>query len=225
MLTSTNNTTNTATIQSGTLKTREPKKELDKDDFLNLMVTQLKNQDPLNPMDNSQFIAQTTQMSSLEQLINIAKTLESQSINDKQSQFFNGASFIGKNVKYHGSNIILKNGQSDIQFNLSNDASKVTVSILDSSGKVVANAQLGDQSAGVHTIPWDGTGLDGKKVPDGSYTFQVKAFDAKGNEIATSSTSSGKVTGLGYVNGNLVFNVNGFAIDSLQIVEVDEITN
>jgi len=120
---------------------------------------------------------------------------------------------------------MLKNGQSDIQFNLSNDASNVTVSILDGSGKVVANAQLGTQSAGVHTVPWDGTGLDGKKVPDGSYIFQVKAVDAKGNEIATSSTSSGKVTGLSYVNGNLIFNVNGFAVDSSQVVEVDEITN
>ncbi|MCA1933454.1 MAG: flagellar hook assembly protein FlgD [Calditerrivibrio sp.] len=208
-----------------TSKNRAPKKEMDKDDFLNLMITQLKNQDPLSPMDNSEFIAQTTQFSSLEQLINISKALENQSKSSKESQLLNGATFLGKDVKYYGKNFNLEGGNAKLQFTLSDAAKTATISIYNSAGSVVATGEFNDLPAGFNTIPWDGTGINGSKLTDGSYSYSIKAKDANGNEISSTSLASGRVKGVAYVDGKLVFNVNGFSVDSSSITEVNESSN
>lgn len=208
-----------------TSKNRAPKKEMDKDDFLNLMITQLKNQDPLSPMDNSEFIAQTTQFSSLEQLINISKALENQNKSSKETQLLNGATFLGKYVKYYGKNFNLESGNAKLQFTLSDAAKTATISIYNSAGAVVATGEFNDLSAGMNTIPWDGTGIDGSKLPDGSYSYSIKAKDVNGNEISSTPISSGRVTGVAYVDGKLVFNVNGFSVESSSITEVNESNN
>ncbi|MCA1927380.1 MAG: hypothetical protein LDL09_03075, partial [Calditerrivibrio sp.] len=76
-----------------------------------------------------------------------------------------------------------------------------------------------------NTIPWDGTGINGSKLTDGSYSYSIKAKDANGNEISSTSLASGRVKGVAYVDGKLVFNVNGFSVDSSSITEVNESSN
>lgn len=203
-------------------KPRGAKKELDKNDFLNLMVTQLKNQDPLSPMNNNEFIAQTTQMSSLEQLINIAKLIEKLSTTSIESQLLNGASFIGKYVSYNGDSFALKDGVANIKFYLDNPADKVSINIYNRNGAVVATGEFKNLDAGLNSIPWDGTGIDGNKLPDGFYTYTLKAKDKSGNEVSAIQVSSGRVTGVTVKDGKLVFNVNGSPVNADNIKEVFE---
>lgn len=205
-----------------TTKPREAKKELDKHDFLNLMVTQLKNQDPLNPMNNNEFIAQTTQMSSLEQLINIAKLIEKQSTTSVESQLLSGASFIGKNVSYNGDSFALKDGMANIKFYLDNSAEKVSINIYNSNGAVVATGEFENLDAGLNTIPWNGKGIDGNQLPDGYYTYTLKAKDKSGNEVSAIQVSSGKVMGVTVKDGKLMFNVNGSPVSADTVKEVFE---
>ncbi len=205
-----------------TTKPREAKKELDKNDFLNLMVTQLKNQDPLNPMNNNEFIAQTTQMSSLEQLINIAKLIEKQSTTSVESQLLSGASFIGKNVSYNGDSFALKDGMANIKFYLDNSAEKVSINIYNSNGAVVATGEFENLDAGLNTIPWNGKGIDGSQLPDGYYTYTLKAKDKSGNEVSAIQVSSGKVMGVTVKDGKLMFNVNGSPVSADTVKEVFE---
>lgn len=204
------------------VKPREPKKDLDKDDFLSLMITQLKNQDPLSPMNNNEFIAQTTQMSSLEQLINIAKLMEKQNTQSTESQLLSGASFIGKNVSYNGNSFSLKDGSANIKFYLDNAADKVKISIYNEGGAVVATGEFDNLPSGLNTIPWNGKGIDGTQLPDGYYTYTLKAKDKDGNEVSAIQISSGKVTGVTVKDGKLVFNVNGSPVAADTVKEVFE---
>lgn len=211
-----------STINLLNKKPRTTKTELDKDDFLSLMITQLKNQDPLSPMNNNEFINQTTQFSSLEQLINIAKSIENQNKVSKESQLYNGAAFLGKNVKFYGNSFNLKDGEAKIQFTLDNSAESVSVSIYNTAGSLVANGEFNNLPAGLNTIPWDGTGLNGGKLSDGSYSYVVKAKDKDGNEIPVRNIANGKVIGAAFVDGKLVFNVNGFSVNAEDITEIYE---
>jgi flagellar basal-body rod modification protein FlgD len=210
------------TISMLNTKPREPKKDLDKNDFLNLMITQLKNQDPISPMNNAEFIAQTTQMSSLEQLINISKILEKQGAQSTESQLLSGASFIGKNVSYNGDSFALKNGEANIKFYLDNDAAVVNISIYNSDRKIVATGEFENLASGLNSIPWNGKGIDGSTLPDGYYTYTLKAKDKDGNEVSAIQVSSGKVTGVTVKDGKLVFNVNGSPVSADTVKEVFE---
>ncbi len=175
---------------------------LGKDDFLNLLVAQLKNQDPLNPADSTEFTAQLAQFSSLEQLSNINENLEylqgfQNSINNSQA-----VSFIGKDVKVNGNSIMLNDGISDaINFELEEDACEVYVNIYDDTGGFVNVIEGGPLSAGEQTINWDGNDKNGNRVFDGKYNFEVLATDADGNMINTKTYITGRVTAVVYKNG------------------------
>lgn len=175
---------------------------LGKDDFLNLLVAQLKNQDPLNPTDSTEFTAQLAQFSSLEQLSNINENLEylqgfQNSINNSQA-----VSFIGKDVKVNGNSIMLSDGISDaINFELEEDAGEVYVNIYDDTGGFVNVIEGGPLSAGEQTINWDGNDKNGNGVFDGKYKFEVLATDADGNMINTKTYITGRVTAVVYKNG------------------------
>ncbi|MGE5431790.1 MAG: flagellar hook assembly protein FlgD [Syntrophomonadaceae bacterium] len=156
------------------------KSSLGKDDFMKLMISQMKNQDPLNPMDGTQFSAQLAQFSSLEQLTNMndslnksiqANYLLTQSVNNTMS-----ASLIGKEIKLGGSGII-HNGQDNVQlgYNLSSAAKSVSVNVYDETGKLVKSFENENTSSGDHKLSWNFTDNNGSKLPDGKYTFEVKA--------------------------------------------------
>ncbi|MGE5352069.1 MAG: flagellar hook assembly protein FlgD [Acidobacteriota bacterium] len=164
------------------------KSSLGKDDFMKLMISQMKNQDPLNPMDGTQFSAQLAQFSSLEQLTNMndslnksiqANYLLTQSVNNTMS-----ASLIGKEIKLSGSGIT-HNGQSSIQlgYNLASDARSASVNIYDSTGKLVKTFENENTSAGDHKLSWNFTDNNGSKLPDGKYTFEVKAKGQDGQDM------------------------------------------
>ena len=169
-------------------------KELDRDAFLNLLITQLQNQDPLDPTDSVEFTAQLAQFSSLEQLGNVNDNLKllqdfQASINNSQA-----VSLIGKEITASGNSLRFTGDQPvGCGFKLDADASLVVVSIYDHTGGYVKSVEGQNLAAGQHTLYWDGTDLNGNAASPGSYTFELQAVDANGNNIETTAFFNSKV--------------------------------
>ncbi len=209
---------------------REIKKELGKEDFLKLLVEQMKNQDPLNPMNNTEFIAQTTQFSSLEQLLNISDSIEklSQTVTENQSsgdQLFSATNFIGKEVGFYSNVTRLENDEAEINFESQSAAEKTVVTIKDSSGSVVDTMTLNNVKEGMNSFTWDGVNQKGENLPEGVYVFEVKALDKEGSEIPVRSISRGLVEGVSRNGESLTFDVGGLKIAADQIFSVYENKN
>jgi flagellar basal-body rod modification protein FlgD len=179
------------------------KTALGKEDFLKLLVTQLSQQDPLNPTDSTQFVTQLSQFSSLEQLVNIREGMDMLAIVETAGSSAQMVSFIGKTVKVSDQVIVWEQGQTTapIDFTLDGDAKDVKVFVKDANGKTVKTIDAGSLNAGSQQVAFDGKDEQGNAVEPGSYTFEVSAKDESGAEVGVSSTSNGVVTGVTFENG------------------------
>ena len=182
---------------------------LGKDDFLNLLITQLQNQDPLNPTDSTEFTAQLAQFSSLEQLNNVNTNLEQ--LQDFQASANNSqaVSLLGKEITTNG-NFLQLTGGGPVGFDLSlsGDAATVVSSVYDSTGGFVKSFESQNMAAGQHTLFWDGTDRDGNPAVDGSYTVEILAADADGHDIKTETFFTGIVDKVTFEN-NTPFLISG----------------
>ncbi len=171
---------------------------LGKDGFLQLLVAQLSNQDPLNPLKGQEFAAQLAQFSSVEQLINIGEVLNGQSeMNALLAQSMNNgvaAGLIGRVVEAPGDQISW-NGETPAagSFELTGSADSVRIEIVDETGAVVKTIDLGSLAAGEHNFEWDGNGETGATLQAGGYTARVVARDADGDPVESKSTIRGRV--------------------------------
>ncbi len=194
---------------------------LDKDAFLNLLIAQLQNQDPLNPTDSVEFTAQLAQFSSLEQLGNVNTNLKQlqyvqMSINNSQA-----VSLIGKQIRAFGNSLQRVDDQPvDCNFSLDQDAAVAVVSIYDSTGEFVKSIEAENLAKGNQTLEWDGTDQNGNPVPNGNYTFEVLATDAEGRDIGTATFFSGTVTGVTFENGRTMLVCDSQKVDLSEVVEV-----
>jgi flagellar basal-body rod modification protein FlgD len=203
------------------------KKTLDKDDFLKLLVTKMSHQDPLNPQDDQAFVAELAQFSSLEQLKNMNDNLsQDMQWNALLSQTINNTSatsLIGRTVDADSSELYMgSSGSVDLSYNLTSDASQVTVEIKDAGGKVVKTFAADSIGKGNHTLHWDGTDNDGTQVAAGLYTVSIAARDSAGKAVATTQTFEGTVSGVSYENGNALLNVDGILIPLSSVRQVRE---
>lgn len=165
------------------------------DRFLKLLVTQMKNQDPLNPMDNAQVTSQMAQLSTVSGIDKLNDTLAALSTSMKASQSMQASSMIGHVVVVPGNKMELKGGKSAAALDITQPADSVTVHIKDAAGNVVRKLDLGSQQVGMMPLQWDG--LDDNSVPlkDGSYQFIASA--KLGLEKSSVNTLSyGLVSGL-----------------------------
>ena len=177
-------TVNSATAaQTAATATSTSQASLTQDRFLTLLVAQLKNQDPLNPMDNAQVTSQMAQLSTVTGIDKLNSTVQALSDSMTSAQSLQAASMIGHAALVPGTEIDLSKGASDAAVELTQPADKVTVTISDSKGNVVRTLQLGAQDAGVVGFKWDGTDNNGTAVADGAYKFTATAVLA-----GTSST-------------------------------------
>lgn len=174
------------------------KSTLGKDDFMKLMISQLKYQDPMNPMDGTQFSAQLAQFSSLEQLTNMNDSLKTsidanyqlaQSVNNTMA-----ATLIGKEVRL-GGNSISYSGQENISigYKLPADSKSVKVSIYDSNGTLVKTLETSGDDAGEHTLTWDFKNTNGTKVAQGDYTFKIEAKSLADEKIDATAYKYGTI--------------------------------
>jgi len=189
-----------------------------KDDFLKLLTTQLQHQNPLNPLDGTEFTAQLAQFSSLEALQDISSQIKEMVMSQNSMQAAIATGMIGKKVKTGDGEISLK-GKAEMNYSLPQDAAKVKISILDSSGKLVREVETASQATGRRTYIWDGKDSNGKVLPDGTYKFKVEAFSASGNQIEVTPLSGGTVTGVSIEN-NTVYLV----LDGNRKVPISEVT-
>ena len=171
--------------------------ELGKNEFMQLLVAQLQAQDPLNPMDSSEFISQLAQFSSLEQLQGINDKLD-----DLTPNISGAANIIGREIEALGNQVMVGDGVAgDIYFELADEATEVYVTISDSNGAYIRSITTGSLGAGNQMVAWDGTDDNGNTVPDGTYTVEIQAVGTNGNAVEATPLIKGTVTGATFENG------------------------
>jgi len=222
MLPVTNTNSSTTSAQKTTASTQGT---LGKDDFLNLMIAQLKYQDPMSPMDGTQFASQLAQFSSLEQLTNLNTNVENgvnanyvltQSINNTMS-----ATLIGKDVKLSGSSVQYAS-QTSVQlgYNLPSNALSATLNVYDSNGNIVKTTNNVPTTSGDHKLSWDFTDNNGNKVPAGAYTFDVTAKDVNQADMTATYYKYGTIDGIQFSTSGTQLMVDGVAYSLSDISEI-----
>lgn len=200
-------------------------KAMDKDDFLRLLTVQLRHQDPLNPLPNADFIAQTAQFTSLEQLQNMNRTLER-----LLAQLGGGAAaagpagaaaLLGRTVTFNGSPVTLDgvNGAT-LAYRLPAGSPAVALQLLDAQGVPVRTMLVGQQGGGTHQVPFDGLDDAGRRLAPGTYTYRVAAADAAGKPLPGIITGGGPVSGLSVEDGRLLLLVGETRVPMSSVVGV-----
>ena len=208
-----------SSYQSYEKKNEKKSDELGRDTFLTMIVKKKKNQDPLNPMEGTDFSTQLAQFSQLEQLIGLNDSIESMSNAFKDKSQNDVTGYLGKEVTGNIDSIEVKNGTpSTGAYNLSQPA-EVMISITNSEGKEIKNLYPGQKMAGAYSIRWDGTDNSGKQVEDGSYKYTVMA-DTGSGFIEVPTTVSGEVEKISYSNGKPYLMVNGMPVDPESLKEI-----
>ena len=200
--TSTINTTNTAANTTTAAK----KDVMGKDDFLTLLVAQLKNQDPLSPDDPTAFTAQLAQFSSLEQLTDLNASMAGLTTAETNSSMLSSLSLIGKDISYNSGTLNFNGQPVELGYKLDGIASGVTLSIQDSNGKTIKTMQAADTElqAGNHFITWNGTDQNGNPVTNGKYNIVLQASAAGTNKtISATPLIKSVVTGVDLSNGTI----------------------
>ncbi|MDB5417616.1 MAG: flgD [Phenylobacterium sp.] len=189
--------------------------------FLSLLTTQLKNQDPLTPLDSNQFTQQLVQMSGVQAQLTGNGLLQQVATNTSNG-ISTAVGLIGKSVKATSDTADLSGGKAAWTYNLASDATDVKLQVVDSNGKVVHAETPASLKAGDHDFTWDGKDLNGAKLADGTYTLKVTAMDGAGKTIATSSFVQGRVTSVEQSNGTTLITVNGSKVSWDKVVSVTE---
>jgi flagellar basal-body rod modification protein FlgD len=196
---------------------------MNKDDFLQLLVTQLKSQDPLNPQDSSEFVAQLAQLTQVEQTYNINTNLKNLLSSQNNFSSMSAMSLIGKEITTASSQVVLsEGGQPSLPFSLASDATQLTLQVKDATGRTVRTLTQGATSAGVRSTTWDGMDDNGQPVPTGTYTFAVSGLDATGQAISATSLFRGRVSGVNLEGDTPVLTVNGLYVPLTSVLEVKE---
>lgn len=194
---------------------------MNKDDFLNLFITQLKNQDPLKPQDSSEFITQLSQLTQVEQSYNTNTNLTSILSAMNGATNMSAVSFIGKDVTANGGTVNLTSGTAQtLGVRLPAQANQVNVDIKDGSGSTVRTLTAGLTSAGDSTVQWDGRDNSNRQLPSGSYTYTVTGVGADGNKFSGTSLMVGRVDGVNLEGKEPVLKVGGLDIPLSNILAV-----
>jgi flagellar basal-body rod modification protein FlgD len=178
--------------------------------FLKLLVAQLKNQDPLNPVDNAQMTSQMAQISTVTGIDQLNTTLQQMAASFTATQSLQAAAMIGRNVLVPGGELQLQDGKAQGGASLAQPVDKLIVSILGASAEVLHKVDLGPQAAGVVNFQWDGVTDNGATAAPGSYSFKLEAVQ-DGSKVDVLALTLGRVTGVTQGANGTMLNVNGKA--------------
>ncbi|MDP2432473.1 MAG: flagellar hook assembly protein FlgD [Pseudomonadota bacterium] len=188
------------------------------DRFLKLLVTQLKNQDPLNPMDNAEITSQMAQLSTVEGINKMNDSIASLTAQFNATQALQGASLIGRQVLAEGDQLELGDSGAAGGVNLTAKADKVTIDVLNGDGKVVRSLDLGSLDAGLSRFAWDGLDASGNQMAQGTYSFAVAAT-AAGNNVDATTYSLAQVLSVSMAAGGLdveLSNLGNLGLDKIK---------
>ena len=180
-------------------KPREIKKTLGKDDFLRIMVTQMKNQDPTNPFKADQMAAQMAQFASVEQLQNLNAGFNKMAQNNQPLERMAMTNMIGKSVTTDGSRFAHQEGDNEsLSFNLPRDAKEVKVTILSEQGETIFQKDLGATKKGEGSFTWDGKRVNSLPAKAGNYMLRVEAKDEREADIVIETKKRSRVIGVSF---------------------------
>jgi len=198
---------------------------LGRDTFLKLLVAQLQYQDPLSPMENTEFTAQMAQFSSLEELYNINDNLKNIELYEASLNNSQAVSFIGKEIEANGDTMQIRDEtQDDMRYDLTQNATQVHISIYDSVGNLVRDINKGAQGVGSYVESWDGMDNEGNKLPDGLYAYSMSAMDENGSAVNISSYVTGRVTGVAFDNSIVYLMVGDKKVNVSDVIRIKEVT-
>jgi len=189
--------------------------------FLSLLTTQLKNQDPLSPLDSNQFTQQLVQMTGVEQQL-ASNDLLKQLVSNTGSGIQTAVSLIGKDVTAVSDDAQLSNGKADWLYKLKLDAADTKIEVLNAKGAIVHVEAATDNKAGDHAFSWNGKDMNGNNLPDGPYTLRVTAKDSTGTAVTSTNYVQGRVTGVEQLDGVTYITVNGGKIGWNTVTSVKE---
>lgn len=195
--------------------------ELGQDTFLNLLTTQLQNQDPMNPQSSEEFVAQLATFSSLEQLMGIQSSLESVYMGIVSMNSASMASLLGSEVVAVGDTFNYSGeGAVDLHYDAASDCSSAELTVRDADGKVVYSEELGALSEGEGTLSWDGHDLSGAQLPEGEYTFTLTGTDSEGEDVSIQERVAGTITEMDYSTGSPQPSLDGISISVADIIRL-----
>lgn len=187
-----------------------------KDDFFKMLLAQIQNQNPLNPIDGADFAAQLAQFSSLERLGNINDQLETMNLYQASVNNAQSLNLIGREVTAKGDVLKVEGEPVDLTYNLSGYAKKVSIKIYDEEGSLVDTLEFGNQKEGRNSVVWDCN-----NVSKGNYTFDVSAVNDNGDNVDVDTMTTGVVAGVTFKNGSSYLSINGQDIAFGDVISVN----
>jgi flagellar basal-body rod modification protein FlgD len=203
--------------QNTTQKEEDP---LGRDAFLTMLVAQMKHQDPLNPLEGTDFTAQLAQYSSLEQQFNTNDLLTEINTGFKDDSEDNLLDYIGKEIVTETNTLLWKNNDVVGGGYTVENSGEVVVSIYDQEGSEVRRLYAGHKDPGTYEVDWDGKDTSGISLGDGSYVYKVLAMLPNGAMTPLQSSMSGKVTGVTYEHGTPYLLIGDKFIDPQTVIKV-----
>ena len=196
---------------------------LGKDQFLQLLMAQLRNQDPTCPVDGQAFVSQLAEFSGLEQLQGVSARLDSLLLAQAASNQTQTANLVGKDVVFATDGVTLPAiGGCTVSGELSGETASVTVTIADEHGKTVRTLNLGAAGKGPLDVPWDGRDDAGVPLPAGDYRVTLAAADESGRSVDVELRGRGRVTGVSFANGYAELLVDGRKVKLADVLEIVE---
>ncbi len=210
-----------ATTATGTSTTPTSKNNtLNQADFLNIFVTQLKYQDPLQPMDNSQMASQMAQFSMVQSLNDMSASMKSMESSQAAVNNLQAAALVGKKVEVKGSALTLSQGTASEGSYQLDKPGKVTIKIMDDKGGLVRIIESEVTDTQKQKFIWDGKNQQGTTMPDGQYSFQVSAVDAQGASLDVKTTMVGKVDGISLDQGKAYLQIGSNKVLLSEIIAI-----
>jgi len=188
--------------------------KMSQDDFLKVLLADLKWQDPLNAKDISDFIDNSVKLKQMESLDSMQKLVDT--LSTFTNSIVNASSMIGKKVKYEGNQTYISQGQSNIEFKLNAPAQNVKVSLVDSNGNIVEQKEFTNLN-GNTTYPLS---IENQNLTDGYYKVLISAKDSAGNDVQATIYSTGIVNGILKDNGSLSAKINNVNVSLDKILEI-----
>ena len=210
------------TVEESTNYTDKVNGTMGQEQFLTLLLAQLKYQDPLNPMEGTEFSAQLAQFSSLEQLVNMNDKLESLEAVQQGSNRLQALNLIGTEVEASGNILSLKDGEMAKGIFSVEEGANCVVNIFDQDGKLIRQLDLGGVNPGEHEFLWDGKDSGSEQMIAGAYPFEIVAVNAEGQTLSVETRIQGKVDSINLENADPILYIGATALTLDQIKDIKQ---